>query len=51
MDKKIKTIEKGIKKSEKQIKSLAKADKKRDKVCKIGMKEMMENKNEKRRKK
>lgn len=49
MDKQIKKIEKGVKKSEKQLKSLEKADKKRDKVCEMGRKEMMENKNEKRR--
>lgn len=51
MDKQIKKIEKGVKKSEKQLKSLEKADKKRDKVCDLGKKEMMEDKNEKRRKK
>lgn len=49
MDKAIKKIEKGVKKSEKQLKSLAKQDKKRDKVCEMGKKEMMEKKNEKRR--
>lgn len=51
MDKKIKKIEKTVSKSSKQLKSLERADKKRDKVCAIGKKEMMEEKNEKRRKK
>lgn len=51
MDKAIKKIEKTVAKGSKQLKSLEKADKKRDKVCEMGKKEMMEEKNEKRRKK
>jgi hypothetical protein len=43
MDKEIRKIEKGVKKSAGQLKSLAKADKKRDKVCDYG-KEMMKKK-------
>jgi len=46
MDKKIKKIEKGVKKSEKELKDLEKADKKRDKVCDYG-KEMMKEKKKK----
>lgn len=51
MDKAIKKIEKGVKKSEKQLKALARQDKKRDKVCDYGKKEMMEERREKRNKK
>lgn len=43
MDKQIRKIEKGVKKSEKELKGLEKADKKRDKVCDYGEK-MMEKK-------
>lgn len=48
MDKKIKAIGKKIKKDskseEKELKSLEHADKKRDKVCDMGKKEMMKKK-------
>jgi len=49
VDKAIKKIEKTVSKGSKQLKSLEKADKKRDKVCDMGKKEMKEKKNEKRR--
>jgi hypothetical protein len=45
MDKKIRKIEKGVKKSESELKDLEKADKKRDKVCEYG--EMMKKKKNK----
>jgi hypothetical protein len=41
MDKKIKKLEKGTSKLLKEEKSLLKADKKRDKCCEMGKKEMM----------
>jgi cell division protein FtsL len=48
MDKKIKKIEKKISKDskgeEKELKSLARDDKKRDKMCDMGKKEMMKHK-------
>jgi len=44
MDKKIRKIEKGVKKSEKELKDLEKADKKRDKVCDYGQKMMKKEK-------
>ncbi len=40
MDKQIRKIEKGVKKSEHQLKSLEKADKKRDKIVAVGKKAM-----------
>jgi hypothetical protein len=48
MDKAIRKIEKGVKKSEHELKDLEKADKKRDKICDYGEKMM---KKKKRRKK
>jgi len=44
MDKQIRKIEKENKKEGKSLKSLEKMDKKRDKVCKLGKKEMMKKK-------
>jgi hypothetical protein len=47
MDKKIHKLEKLAVKEEKGLKSLAKADKKRDKICEVGKKEMMKKKGKK----
>jgi hypothetical protein len=44
MDKEIKEIEKGVKKSGKQLKTLEKKDKKRDPVCDLGKKMMKKKK-------
>lgn len=44
MDKKIKKIEKGVKKSEKELKELEKMDKKRDPACEAGEKMMKKKK-------
>ena len=44
MDKKIEKMTKDTKKIVKEEKSLLKADKKRDKVCEMGKKEMMKKK-------
>jgi len=40
MDKKIKKIEKGVRKSEKELKELERMDKKRDPACEMGKKAM-----------
>ena len=47
MDKKIKAISKLVGEEKKGLKSLAKEDKKRDKVCEVGKKEMMKKKGKK----
>jgi hypothetical protein len=44
MDKKIKKIEKGVKKSAKELKELEKMDKKRDPACEAGEKMMKKKK-------
>lgn len=44
MDKAIRKIEKGVKKTGKELKSLAKADKKRDPACDYGAKMMRKKK-------
>lgn len=44
MDKKIRKIEKGVKKSESELKQLERMDKKRDPVCEAGKKMMKKKK-------
>ena len=44
MDKKIRSIEKGVKHSEKELKQLEKMDKKRDPACDLGKKMMKKKK-------
>lgn len=47
MDKKIRKIEKGVRKSEHELKELEKMDKKRDKTCEMGQEAMKKKKRSK----
>ena len=48
MDKKIRQIEKGVRKSEAELKELEKLDKKRDPACEVGKKVLKKEKERKR---